>query len=294
MKLVFKKTELSPEKCFSVRQDTIPCIEHDWHFHPELELIYFLKSTGTRYVGNSIGNFEPGELYMIGSNVPHLFRNHREYYEQNGEPSVVDLVVIKFNRNFLGDTFTELAEAQALKHLFQRASKGIKFSKSTTYLVHNHILGLLGSQGMAGVVELLKVLDILSNTENNELLCTEEIEHSFGSDEQERMGKIISFLNQNFEKRIELAEVSSIACMTPNAFCRYFKNRTKKSFTQFLIEIRLGHACKMLIEGKEQIATIAYQSGFNTVTNFNRQFKTLMKITPSDYMEKYRIKEQTA
>ncbi len=289
MKLVYKNSNIQPERCFSVRQDNLPCIEQDWHFHPEIELIYFLKSTGTRYVGNSIGNFEPGELYMIGSNVPHLFRNHREYYGQESHLSAVDLVVVKFQADFLGKSFTDLVEAKGMRRLFHLANRGIKFSKTSTYLSHKHILGLLRNEGLSGIVELLNVLDILSATEDYEILCEEEIVHNFSNDEKERMGKIISFLNQNFDKRIELEEVSEIACMTPTAFCRYFKKKTKKSFTQFLNEIRLGHACKLLIEGDEQIATIAYQSGFNTMTNFNRQFKSLLQMTPTEYMEKYKV-----
>ncbi len=292
MKLVYKNSNIQPERCFSVRQDNLPCIEQDWHFHPEIELIYFLKSTGTRYVGNSIGNFEPGELYMIGSNVPHLFRNHREYYGQESHLSAVDLVVVKFQADFLGKSFTDLVEAKGMRRLFHLANRGIKFSKTSTYLSHKHILGLLRNEGLSGIVELLNVLDILSATEDYEILCEEEIVHNFSNDEKERMGKIISFLNQNFDKRIELEEVSEIACMTPTAFCRYFKKKTKKSFTQFLNEIRLGHACKLLIEGDEQIATIAYQSGFNTMTNFNRQFKSLLHMTPTEYMEKYKVLEE--
>lgn len=292
MKLVYKNSNIQPERCFSVRQDNLPCIEQDWHFHPEIELIYFLKSTGTRYVGNSIGNFEPGELYMIGSNVPHLFRNHREYYGQESHLSAVDLVVVKFQADFLGKSFTDLVEAKGMRRLFHLANRGIKFSKTSTYLSHKHILGLLRNEGLSGIVELLNVLDILSATEDYEILCEEEIVHNFSNDEKERMGKIISFLNQNFDKRIELEEVSEIACMTPTAFCRYFKKKTKKSFTQFLNEIRLGHACKLLIEGDEQIATIAYQSGFNTMTNFNRQFKSLLQMTPTEYMAKYKVLEE--
>lgn len=102
------------------------------------------------------------------------------------------------------------------------------------------------------------------------------------------MARVISFLTENFDRKIELDQVASIAYMTPNAFCRYFKKRTKKSFTQYLNEIRLRHACKLLIEGELQISTICYQSGFNTITNFNRQFKTLMGVTPSNYMERYK------
>jgi len=290
MKLTYKQTEKKPENSFLARQDRMPCIEQDWHFHKELELIYFTKSTGTRYVGNSIGNFGPGELYLIGSNVPHLFRNDREYYADKLEDEAVDLVVVKFDPDFLGDGFSDLTEAKKLQALFQEANKGMKFSKAATYLVHNQILGLVGSQGLSSIIGLLKILDILSISENYETLCLEAITNTFNRNEKDRMARVVSYLNENFEKKIDLEEVSAIAYMTPNAFCRYFKKRTHKSFTQYLNEIRLRHACKLLIEGELQIATVCYQSGFNTLTNFNRQFKTLMKTTPSEYMERYNEK----
>jgi len=287
MKLTYKQTEKRPENSFLARQDRMPCIEQDWHFHKEIELIYFIKSTGTRYVGNSIGNFQAGELYLIGSDVPHLFRNHREYYADKLEDEAVDLVVIKFEQDFLGSNFLELPEAQKLQILFQKSNRGLQFSKAATYLVHNHILGLVGSQGLSRIAGLLKILDILSASENYMSLCSEVITNAYSKNEKDRMARVISFLTDNFDKKIELEQIASIAYMTPNAFCRYFKKRTHKSFTQYLNEIRLRHACKLLIEGEVQIATVCYQSGFNTLTNFNRQFKALMNITPSEYMELY-------
>lgn len=290
MKLTYKQTQRGAESSFLVRQDTMPCIEQDWHFHPELELIYFMKSQGTRYVGNSIGNFGEGELYLIGSNLPHLFRNHREYYENKLIKGAVDLIVVQFERDFIGKEFENLNEAKRVQILFDRANRGLKFSKAATYLAHNHMVGLVGSHGLSRIIGLLKILDILSISENWTPLCSAGIHNTFKNNEKERMARIISYLNENFDEQIELEKVASIAHMTPTAFCRYFKKRTQKSFTQYLNEIRVRHACKLLIEGKLQIATVCYQSGFNTITNFNRQFKSLMNITPSKYMEKYEIK----
>ncbi|MDW5288054.1 AraC family transcriptional regulator [Formosa sp. PL04] len=290
MKLTYKQTERKPENSFLIRQDKIPCIEENWHFHKELELIYFIKSGGTRYVGNSIGDFGPGELYLIGSNVPHLFKNHKEYYKDEVENEGVDLIVVKFDVEFLGASFLNLSETRSLNLLFKKADHGIQFSNAVAYLVHRHMVGLVGSRGLSCIVGLLKILDILSISENYSTLCAEVINNTFNSNEKERMARVICYLTNNFDKKIELDEVAEIAYMTPNSFCRYFKKRTKKSFTQYLNEIRLRHACRLLIEGENQIATICYQSGFNTLTNFNRQFKTLMHLTPTEYMEQYKKK----
>ena len=292
MRLTYKHTELLPEKAFMARRDTMPCIEQNWHFHEEMELIYFLKSHGTRYVGNSIGEFKPGGLYLIGSNLPHLFRNYKSYYEDHKQKEAVDLIIVKFKPDFLGEDFQNLREARNLQVLFKKANRGIKFSKATSYLVHNYMTGLVGSQGLSRLIGLLKILDILSMSENYFTLCSEEVNNTFKKSEKERMSKVISYLTENFSKKIILEEVASMAYMTPNAFCRYFKKRTHKSFIQYLNEIRINHSCKLLIEGERQISTICYESGFNTLTNFNRQFKNVMKMTPTQYMQRYEEKTE--
>ncbi len=289
MKLTFKKSDRKPGNSFLVRRDTIPCIEQNWHFHPELELIYFMRSTGTRYVGNSIGSFEPNELYLIGSNVPHLFTNEREYYQNEGVDEGIDIIVVKFEPDFLGSEFLSLTETHKIIKLFENANRGIKFSKPITYLAHNYLVGLVGSEGLSSIIGLLKILDILSVSETFTPLCSEDISHSYKNDEKERMSEILNYLNQNYEKRIELSDLASIAHLTPNSFCRYFKNHTRKSFAQYLSEIRINRACKLLIEGELQISDICYQVGFNTFTNFNRHFKSIMKTTPTEFMKRYEM-----
>jgi hypothetical protein len=121
--------------------------------------LFFLKSSGTRYVGNSIGNFVPVEVYLIGSNVPHLFRNKKVYYEQN-EVEAVYLIVVKFEKDFLGESFLKLAETKGIQKLLNDAGRGLKFSKSTSYLIHNHLLGLLDTEGISGIVGLIVTIQV--------------------------------------------------------------------------------------------------------------------------------------
>ena len=170
------------------------------------------------------------------------------------------------------------------------ANRGINFSGKTCSQVKGTLKGLINGEGFSRLIDLLKVLDILSLSQNYEFLCPEGVNNTFKKNEKERMAKLITFLTENFEKKIELEEVASIAHMTPNAFCRYFKRRTQKSFTQYLNEIRIDNACKLLIEGKLPISTICYLTGYNTLTNFNRQFKSIMNTTPSEYMKKYEVR----
>ncbi|WP_299255710.1 AraC family transcriptional regulator [uncultured Aquimarina sp.] len=293
MKLTYKKVELKPEKSFSVKRANIPCIEEDWHFHKELELIYFIKSTGTRYVGNSVNRFKPGELYLIGSDLPHLFRNDREYYNNDEvDDRAVDIIIVKFKPDFLGDHFLNLTEMQAIKFLFQEANKGLKFSKTSTKKIRDILIQLVDSKGTLSILKILETLHLLCANKDYKQLCPRLNSFYFKKDEKEKMAKIINYLNANFDKKIELETIASIANMTPNSFCRYFKKHTQKSFSQFLNEIRIGNACKLLIEGELQITNVCYQSGFNTITNFNRQFRSFMGITPSDYLKKYDLQKK--
>ncbi|KZS38858.1 AraC family transcriptional regulator [Aquimarina aggregata] len=290
MRLTYKEIELKPEKSFSVQRANIPCLEEDWHFHKELELFYIIKSTGTRYVGNSVNRFEPNELYLIGSDLPHLFRNDKEYYKNSIiNTKTVDVIIIKFKPDFLGNYFLNLTELQAIKFLFQEANKGLKFSKHASKQVHDLLIQLVKSEGTLSILKLLEILHLLSSNKNYKLLCPKLNNFYFRKDEKEKMAKIINYLNTNFDKKIDLKTIASIAHMTPNSFCRYFKKHTHKSFSQFLNEIRIRNACKLLIQGELQITTICYQSGFNTITNFNRQFKSFIGITPSDYLKKYEL-----
>ncbi|TPN84418.1 AraC family transcriptional regulator [Aquimarina algicola] len=286
MRLTYKENDPIPDKSFLVRRDTIPCIEEDWHFHKELELIYFLKSSGTRYVGNSIHHFNPGDLYLIGSNLPHLFKNNSEYYLKNSITESVDVIVVKFEPDFLGEGFMKLSEMKKIKSLLYQSNRGIKFSVPKKSLIHNLFIDLVKDNGALRIIKILEILHTLSQNENFQFLCGETQAAFFRREEKQKIAKIITYLTSNYDKKIELKEIASIAHMTPNSFCRYFKKQTHKSFSQYLNEIRIVNACKLLIEGKLQITTICYQCGFNTITNFNRQFKNLMGITPSEYQKK--------
>ncbi len=291
MKLAYKKIDKGPERAFLARRDTLLCLEDNWHFHEEFELIYFLKSKGTRYVGNSIGNFEEGELYFIGSNVPHLFRNTREYYISESGEENVDLIVVQFPGTFLGSDYLDIHDFKKIKLLFSNSARGLKFTKLTTSLLYDMLLGLVYNLEFSGLINLLKVLDILSVSDDCEFLCTEGVSNYVRKNEKERMANVINFLNDNYEHKIELEEISEVANMSPSAFCRFFKKRTQKSFSQYLNEIRIGSACKHLIEGRIPISEVSFISGFNSLTNFNRQFKFHVGVTPREYMKQYNKKD---
>lgn len=287
MKLSYKIIQKEPQNSFLTRRDTLPCLDTDWHFHEEIELIYFLKSRGTRYVGNSIGSFKEGEIYLIGSNLPHLFRNNKDYYGEELVNGAVDLIVVQFRHDFLGETFLNLPDNKVLKVLLENAKRGIRFTGDAVLEMKDTLMLLSENEGFSGLVDLLNVLNELIKSTQFEYLCEPGTGRYFKRTEKERMAKIINFLTQNFHNNINLNEIADLANMTPNAFCRFFKKRTQKSFTKYLNEIRIENACKLLIEGELQIGEVSYFSGFNSLTNFNRQFRNIMNETPTEFLAKF-------
>ena len=239
-------------------------------------------------MGNSIGTFNEGELYLVGSHLPHLFKNEIITDEKAGNDSNADFIVVQFTPDFLGKEFYGFPETVRLKELFEKANMGLIFNGLESCL-EGYMLKIVNGEGLSVLVNILAVLDFISNSDNFTVLCSPRTTYPTIIKEKERMAQIISYLTENFEHKIELNEISNIANMAPNSFCRFFKNHTNKTFSRYLNEIRVGNACLKLIENNRQISSIATEVGFNSITNFNRQFKSILGVTPKEYLNKYRI-----
>lgn len=287
MKLKYKIIDHNPSNSFLVRREELPCLEEHWHFHEEFEIIYFIKSDGIRYIGNTIGSFEEGEIYLIGKNLPHLFLNRKDFNSDTLAPDRVDLIIIQFKQSFIGQDFFKIPEARMINKLLQKSEVGLRYPSRVSSMLHDFFLSITEKSGLPSLIDLLHILHCLSEYETAEQICTTAVNNNYSSFDKDRMTKIIDHLTQNFDRKIELSEISEIANMAPNAFCRFFRERTKKSFSKYLTEIRIGQACRLLIEGNLQISEIAYMTGFNSPSNFNRKFKEVMGDTPSEYMVRF-------
>lgn len=287
MKLKYKIMEGQMKTSFLARRELKPYIDNEWHFHEEYELIYFIKGRGVRYIGNTIGNFKDGEIYFIGSNLPHLYKNENKELATNEDLSSVDQIIIHFREDFLGKNFLMIPETALLGNLLKKSHFILKFSDVTASSLHNYLIGITNKEGLGRITDFLRVLDVLSISKDYEMISDTNNFNSYSKSDKDRMTKIINYLNDNYTKKIELAEIADIANMTPNAFCRFFKKNTCKSFSEYLNEIRIGNACKLLIEGEKSVTSISNSTGFNTISNFNRRFKTVMGKTPGEYKRKY-------
>ena len=256
-----------------------------WHFHEELELVYILKSSGTRFIGDHIGKFDRGELVLIGKNVPHMWLNDDSYFDKEN-PLEAEAVAIHFKENFAGQTFFSLPEMSAISKLLAKASQGIRFFDLTDTL-KNNLLNLSNYNDGIRFLRILEILLELAQTESFEILSSNGFINTFHKTADDKMNNIYEFVFNNFHNAISAKDVANHIHMNPSAFSRFFKNTHRKPFTRFLNEIRVGFACKLLLENKESITHIAFISGFGNISNFNRQFKLIKGETPRSYLKRH-------
>jgi AraC-like DNA-binding protein len=271
---------------FSVRHDIVPYFFNKWHYHAEVELLHIEKGSGTQFIGDNISRFTEGDILMIGSNLPHYWRCDENYFENNPE-LFAEARVTHFLPDFWGNQYLDLPENKLLKELLTKANSGIKITGNTNRKVAEILKKLTVSKTVERIILLIEALHIISISKDIETIATSGFQNTYNESETERLNDIYKFTMSNFDKKISLEEISSIAHISPNSFCRYFKTQTKKTYSQFLMEIKIGNACKLLIENKKSISCICYESGFNNFSNFNRYFKSITGKSPLQYKKTF-------
>lgn len=275
-----------PGHSFSIRQDIVPFVNTRWHLHPEVELIHFRRGQGTQFVGDSMKSFKAGDVVLVGANLPHYWRFDDIYLD--GETAVpIDVRVAHFSENFWGESFMQLPENVHLKSLFDKAKRGIQVQGEARRKVADLLEVLLEAEGMRRIMLLLEALYIISESDQLTSLSSIGFKHNFAEAEYDRVNTIYEYSLKNFKRAIQLEEIASVANISPNSFCRYFKSRTRKTYSRFLIEIRVGHACKLLIENNLSIKQLCYESGFNNFTSFYKYFKVITGKSPLGYQREF-------
>lgn len=287
MKPHFHKVPITSENSFSVRHDVKPNFGTLWHYHPELELHYILQGEGIQYIGDSVNNFKDGDMIFLGENLPHTWRCREEYFGNN-ENYYVEAYVLHFHRTCFGRDFLNLPETQFIHGLFEKAKKGMKIhGKSKAELTR--ILKLsIDADRFERMIHLLSIIKILSETDEYETIAPAyAFSHLSNLSEMPRLQRIYAYTLDHYKEKINLEDVAAMVHMSPTSFCRYFKTMTKKSFYEFLIEVRISHVCRRLIENRLPTEMICYDCGFNNVSNFYRQFKKVTGLTPLGYKKKH-------
>ncbi len=286
MKPHLLKVQLRPESSITISK--VDKFYNQWHFHPEIELIYIHKGRGTRFIGNDVHRFERDELCLIGSDMPHMWRCDPEYFAE-GSKLRLDVTVIYFHHDFLGDKFFNTPELKSIASLLEKAKRGIKITGDTRFKVRELIGKLSNASGLQRITTLLSILEKISFSDEKEYINTLYNPGGIEKSEADRLNSVFQYISDNFQRRITLAEIASVANLSAKAFCRYFKSKTRKTLSDFLLEVKVAHACNLLLEKDMSIYEVCYDSGFNNLSNFNRYFKKLTNKTPLEFKKEHKL-----
>jgi AraC-like DNA-binding protein len=250
------------------------------HQHKEFQISVIVEGEGTYIIGDCVGEFKPNDVFVLGENLPHVFKS------DTSTENMASMISVFFSRDSYGEEFFTLPEFDHFQAFFEDSVLGIEILSNKKKLAE-----LMGSIKDAPKFEqfitFISILDLISYSEKRKLSSLINLK-KYAGNEGKRMSDIFKYTMDNFQREISLNDVADIANMTPNAFCRYFKQRTTKTFVNFLIDIRIGNACKLLAKKNDlSITEISYKSGFNNLANFNRKFKAIKGITPSEFRKKH-------
>lgn len=282
MKAVEFHLPQEPDKSFVVFRETGDFFPAPWHFHPHYEFVLVTQSTGRRMVGDHIGYFDEGDLVFMGSMLPHVWINDAIYLNKQADHKA-DAIVIHFDDNFLGEDFMNIPEIEQFKKVLKIAERGMSIKGEARRKIYNLMTQMYALNGLQRLSVLFAIFDIMSNTAEYELLASPTFMQNFSYDSSHRFKKINEYILKNFDQDITLGQIAAVANMGVTAFCNFFKEQYRLTFVEYLTTVRIGHACKLLSENDRNVIEIAYRCGYNNLANFNRQFKRIKNMTPSDY-----------
>jgi len=278
MKPAFESLHSSGLHSFLVRQFEEKSFSAPYHFHPEYELTYILTGSGKRYVGANMNEFYPGDFVLLGANLPHCWKTEKiKGEEMSGS------VVVQFQMDFLGTHFFEKPEMTLVLQLLEKSNNGLQFTGNTA-MYKKKMLELLQEQNsFKKLILLLDLLHQLSLTKSYKLLEKQRIHTTFSAIEQQRIHVATAYIVEHFKKEVSLTTAASLANMTPQSFCKYFKKITRKTFMEVVTDYRIDYAAQQLIHTSHSVSQIGFDSGFNDLSHFHKTFKVRMQLSPLCY-----------
>ena len=274
----------SNRQSFLVRTFNKKGFSAPFHFHPEYELTLIVQGKGKRYVGYHMDNYDSGDLVLLGSNLPHCWKLDTTIEENSNAHSVV----VQFTHQFLGAEFFSSAELVNIKKLLQKSKSGIQFLNKTRHQVQKQMMTLAEEKNnFTALIQLLQILQTLATTSSYTQLDKHSSIADRSTSDQERINHVFAYIVDNFQKEITLENAAKTINMTPNAFCKYFKKVTRKTFMEAVLEFRINHAVKQLVQTDKTISSICFDSGFGDISHFHKTFKSKMNLSPLHYRRKF-------
>lgn len=292
MKPIFAKIiDSERHSAFVTKVIDRPFFATEFHFHHECQFTYVVKSNGRKMIGDSIEAFETDELTFLGSDVPHVWFNDKE--EQNSVVQEVDTMqaqslALYFDPDKLTQLLAEFISVKKIEETLQLAKRGMKFFGDTKEKMKKLLFESVEQNGMAKLLLLFEMLQLLCTTEEYKLLASSGYNNTYDSKDNKRIDTVFKYIFANFNSDISLEDLASIANMNKHAFCRFFKMRTQKTPVAFINEVRVAHAVKLMGNEDMSIGAIAYTCGYNSISNFNKFFKNVTSKIPSDYRKSVR------
>ena len=278
MKLFQETIPLIHDSAYIIREFNVDCLTFPIHTHPEYELIHINGGDGFRIIGDHKANFENGDLVFVGPNLPHIWRT----IDNSGSPIIRELI-LQINQHFPGNDFLAFPECKLLKDLYQKSTRGIRFYGQTAVAGGGMLNELLNKSYMEGVIYMMQLLSFLSQSNEFELLSSEIFAKNGLVEEEDSFSPFYNYLKNNFKEDISINAIANEMNMSVSALSHFIKKKTAKSFTVLLIEMRLGEACRLLIETNKTVLQICYDCGFGNLSYFNRKFKEFKSMTPNQF-----------
>jgi len=259
--------------------------DHTWHYHPEYELTWNICGQGTRFVGDSVEQYGPGDIVLVGSNLPHCWYNTPATSNELSE-----IMVIQFGASCFGEGFMQLPESGPVKRLLNNANLGLSVGGDTARFAARLMQTLDQQQGMERLLSLAKLLHYLAQSQELRALATPD--YNLNADVNEtnrrRIEQIYRFVRSNLEAEISQPQIADRVGLTSQGFSRFFKKSTGLTFVSFVNMVRVNEACRLLVGGNMDITQIAFTCGYKNISNFNRRFQSLKGMTPSEFRLRHR------
>ena len=286
MKPTLRKAIPEAESSFVVRKDIGPKMKNNWHYHAECELLYIKRSRGVWLIGDYKGKFQSGDIILLGSGTPHSYR-HEDKYIREDESQQGEALVTLFSPEIFGVSFLNLPESKEIKSLLELSKRGLKIKGNSKENIEMMMEEIQQAGKGRKLINLLNILQLITEKKEYEILATEGYSCTTEKINNDRLSMIIQFTYYNYHKQITIEEISSMVNMSIHSFCRFFKEKTTKTYMQFLMEVRIGQACRLLIDDDMHSAEVGYTCGYNSVSHFNHQFKIIKNTSPLEFKRSY-------
>lgn len=285
MKIMHEQVSFPPRTMLKVKWDDFPHFTYPWHFHSEFEIVYILKSSGKRFVADNVEPFSEGDLTLLGSFLPHFWKSELE--NSQNETCRVNAIVVQFHQDFFREEISSYPEFHRINELLKKAERGVQFNGPSREKIGRMLKKLLRMNGLERMLYFIRLLDTMARAADFRILASKAYQLEEHRELNNRLDKVMHFINTNYQRKISQDEIARKIGMTTPAFCRYFKEKTGKGFSYFVNEMRIGYACKLLIERNLTITQVCFECGFNNISNFNRMFKRQTGYTPGEYQQQF-------